>query len=114
VLLPLSLRLPNFWQPMSWRGGLVMAAIGLLGLLLLACLDKALEQSEVSAVTPFLLATPIGMVGLTELFGGTEGAIHLFWGSLVIVSSLLSLFIYYKQRNPVVALPTSRSRQGTQ
>lgn len=114
VLIPLSLRLPNFWQPLHWRGALLMALIGLLGLLLLACLDKVLELSEIGAVTPFLLATPIGLAGLTDLFGGVGSAIQLFWGSMVIVSSLLSLFIYYKHRNSVVALSAARSRQGTQ
>ena len=53
VLIPLSLRLPSFWKPLTLQGGLLMALVGLLGFALLWVLDKALEMTSTALVAPF-------------------------------------------------------------
>jgi len=54
VLVPLSLRLPAFWKPLTWQSGFMMALVGMLGFLLLWLLDKSLEMISVAVSAPFL------------------------------------------------------------
>lgn len=67
VLAPLSIGLPWFWQRPTVVTGSMMTAVGLLGLLLLYALDKALEISAVTRLAPFLYTQPIWMFLLSYL-----------------------------------------------
>ncbi len=98
VFVPLSVRLPAFWRPLSWAGGLGMASIGLLGLLLIFCLDKALELAPLTVIAPFLLATPLWEAGLDGLLGSGVWS-RLFLSGLVVVGALCVLLVYYRRTN---------------
>jgi drug/metabolite transporter (DMT)-like permease len=64
VLLPLSLRLPAIWKPLTLQGGLLMALVGLLGFALLWVLDKTFEIVEPAVVAPFLYSQMFWMIVL--------------------------------------------------
>lgn len=64
VLIPLSIGLPTFWQPLTLQGSLMMAAIGLLGFALLWVLDKALEMMSAAAAAPFLFSQMFFIIAL--------------------------------------------------
>jgi drug/metabolite transporter (DMT)-like permease len=53
VLIPLSFRLPIFWKPLTFRGGLLMVIIGLLGFALLWVLDKAMDMISPTVAAAF-------------------------------------------------------------
>lgn len=106
VLLPLSVFLPAFWQPLHWDGVLGVAAISVLGLLLLYCLDKALALAPLSLLAPFLLLTPVWAVGLTRLLGYPVSLSRLGLGAVIIVSTLLTLIVYYKRLNRFATVAT--------
>jgi drug/metabolite transporter (DMT)-like permease len=56
VLVPMSVRLPSVWRPLTLPAGLGMAAIGLLGFALLWMLDKAAEMENPGLAAPFLFS----------------------------------------------------------
>jgi drug/metabolite transporter (DMT)-like permease len=111
VLLPLGVFLSFFWQPLSWISVAELGLISVLGLLLLYCLDKALELAELSALAPFLLLTPIWAVGLTRLLGYPVSLFRLALGAVIIVSTLLTFIVYYRRSNTFVAVATSPGLQ---
>ena len=103
VLIPLSVRLPHFWRPLSWVGGLEMAAIGLLGLLLLCCLDKALELAAISQVAPVLLAAPLWLTAAEAVLFQTAVSFYTILGAVLIASTLLGFWIYARQQGSPAA-----------
>jgi drug/metabolite transporter (DMT)-like permease len=97
VVVPLSLFLPFFWQPLDWTSVLGLTAISVMGLLLLYCLDQALALAPLSLLAPFLLLTPVWAVGLMRLLGHSVSLLRLGLGAVIIVSTLLTLIVYYKR-----------------
>lgn len=67
VLVPLSLRLPTFWKPVTLQSGLMMILVGLLGFLLLWLLEKALDMISVAVAAPFLYTQMFWMIVLRVL-----------------------------------------------
>lgn len=98
VFLPLCVIMPRVWQPVSWATGVEVAVIGILGLLLLYCLDKALEMAPIAAVAPFLLAAPLWSALLESLHPGAEVWSHLLLGGALLVGSLAALWVIQSRR----------------
>ena len=107
VFVPLSVVLPWFWRPLTWTAGIELVAIGVLGLLLLYCLDKGLELAEVHAVAPFLLAVPLWGVGVDSMSAETAPGQRALLGSVVIVVALAALLVGGRRRH---ALRVARGR----
>jgi drug/metabolite transporter (DMT)-like permease len=91
VLVPLSLGLPLFWQDLSLRAGLVMACIGLLGLLALYALDKALEIAPASAMAPLAYMQQIWSILLTTVLLGYLPHAFIILGMIIVISGQLYL-----------------------
>ena len=107
VFVPLSLVLPRFWRPLTATAGIELAAIGVLGLLLLYCLDKGLELAEVHAVAPFLLAVPLWGVGVDSVFAGAPPGPRVLLGGVVIMGALAALLVGNRHKH---ALRVARGR----
>lgn len=93
VFVPLSVTLPLFWRPLTWTAGIELAAIGVLGLLLLYCLDRGLELAEVNALAPFLLAAPLWGIGVDSMFVESAPGPRVLLGSVIIVGALTVLLL---------------------
>jgi drug/metabolite transporter (DMT)-like permease len=91
VFFLLSFALPFFWQPLTFKSGLLMASIGLLGFVALYALDKSLELAPAAVVAPFAYTQPIWGVGLSYLLTGHRPSILAIVGTLVIITSELYL-----------------------
>lgn len=95
VFVPLSFGLPFYWRPLTWANAAGMALIGLLGLLLLYALDKALARGSIGLVAPYLLSVPLWMLGLDVLRAHTTMSISTLFGSFLLVGALIGLVIYH-------------------
>lgn len=103
VFLPLSFGLPFFWQPLTLRDGLLMAAVGLVGLVVLWALDKACELMSVNVFAPlFALQLPL-YLALGPLAGGPwPGRLALAGTALIVGAAFVAL------RSSAVAQPAAR------
>ena len=67
VLVPMSLRVPFVWKPLTLQSSLLMAAIGLLGFALLWVLEKAVEIESPGVAAPFLFSEMVFIIVLKLL-----------------------------------------------
>jgi drug/metabolite transporter (DMT)-like permease len=74
VIVPFSLLLARTWRTPSPRDGLLMAAIGFLGLAFLWALDRALEQRTASELAPHCYAQVVWMAVVHALGALSVGA----------------------------------------
>ena len=113
VFLPLCVIMPRVWRPVGWVTGVEVAAIGILGLLLLYCLDKALEAAKLGAVAPFLLAAPLWSAIYESLQPGANVGSRLILGGVILVGALAALW-FVQNRGQSVGLDgiSARHEQG--
>jgi drug/metabolite transporter (DMT)-like permease len=100
VFVPLSFGLPFFWHTLTWTTIGRLALIGLLGLLLLYSLDKALALGSVALVAPFLLSTPLWMLGFDVLLFHPHIRMSALFGCLLLAGALIGLAIYQLKSKP--------------
>jgi len=98
VFLPLCAIMPRVWRPVGWVTGVEVAAIGILGLLLLYCLDKALELAALGTAAPLLLAAPLWGALLESLHPEAYAPARLILGGVIVLGSLAALWLVQTRR----------------
>ena len=111
VFLPLCVIVPRVWRPVSWVTGAEVAAIGILGLLLLYCLDKALELVNLGVAAPFLLAAPLWGAILESLHPEAYAPSRLILGGVIVLGSLAALWLVQNRRPAASVAGTSAHRK---
>jgi drug/metabolite transporter (DMT)-like permease len=99
VWVPLSLGLPFFWQAPTLGDVAWMSVIGVLGLVVLFALDRAVDLMQASRVAPFIFMLPITLGWGGWLVGITPGTLALV-GAVLIVGSGLGL-LYLNTREAI-------------
>jgi drug/metabolite transporter (DMT)-like permease len=92
VWIPLSLGLPWFWQTPTVRDLAVMMAIGVLGFLVLAALDHALDAAPVGRLAPFVLTQLVGDVLIRAALTRERPTLVTVAGMVVILIAWLVPF----------------------
>ena len=88
--MPLSFAMPAIWKPLTPGDALVMAGVGVVGLVVLWCIDRA------TALVPISLLAPIFPLQLTliavvpTLVAGSRPAWLALAGTALIVGSALA------------------------
>lgn len=104
VLTPWMLRV---WEWPSMHDAFILAAIGVVGLLALAFLDRSVETCGVAIVAPVLgLHLPIGLAMMVIMFGGPFDRSDLI-GTAVLVA--VSALIWHRAATLVADTPTSEA-----
>lgn len=62
VFVPLSFALPGFWRPLTLEAALMMSLVGLLGLVVLWLLERALDLAAASTLAPIFFLEPVFMI----------------------------------------------------
>ncbi|HLF25327.1 MAG TPA: DMT family transporter [Anaerolineae bacterium] len=109
VLIPLSAGLPLFWRALTLPGLAIMAAIGLLGYVVLYLLDKAIEAAPVSVIAPFTYIQPIGVLVLIDLITHSAPAPLKILGVLIIAGGIACAIIWVVRphaHSRTIATPT--------
>jgi len=88
VLAPLTLLQPYVWTTPTAADGLVMAAIGVLGLGVLWALERACSVAKVSLLAPCAYVQPIGMGVAQCVAQGRAPGARLLVGAVLVAAGL--------------------------
>lgn len=92
VFVPLTFVLPAVWRPIGLGDGLVMMAIGLVGLAVLWALDKACEHVSTHILAPLFALQLVLYTGLAPLAGGSwPGKLALAGAALIVGGASVAL-----------------------
>jgi len=92
VFVPLTLAMPAVWQPLTARDAIVMAGVGLVGLVVLWALDKACELVSATVFGPLFALQLLLALLLSPLLGGPQaGRLALVGAALIAGAAIVAL-----------------------
>jgi drug/metabolite transporter (DMT)-like permease len=111
VWLPLTFALPWSWKSPRPRDLALMATIGVLGLVFLWGLDRALDAAPASQLAPFVLAQPIWVVVLEAVLHRTlPGGATI--GGIIVVFAAWLIFLWARNEGSSCPCPARREPEG--
>ena len=106
VFLPLTLAMPAVWKSPALRDGLLMAGVGVVGLGVLWCIDRATDLVPVSVLAPIFPVQLTLVVFMPMLLTGVRPAKLALAGTALIVGSALAGWLLPVRRAaPQVDIP---------
>ena len=106
VFLPLTLAMPAVWKSLALRDGLLMAGVGVVGLGVLWCIDRATDLVPVSVLAPIFPVQLTLVAFMPMLLTGVRPAKLALAGTALIVGSALAGWLLPVRRAaPQVDIP---------
>lgn len=94
VFVPLSFFAPRFWSPLSRHDALVLAGVGLAGLVVLWAIDRATEIASISRLAPLVALQLVLYDVVSPLVWGTWPArLALAGAALIVVCASAGLWL---------------------
>jgi len=100
VWLALTMMLPLFWRPLTWKAAQPMIAIGVIGFFLLLAIDRSLHLAPAAVVAPIMFTEVIWSILISGDGALRFSAISVLAGAVLIVGSGLIIAAREVRSNP--------------